>query len=237
MCPPFFPRRFDSVPPAFLRAGRQVGAASQAPDQTPLARRMAPLAVAVWALAAAPLATARPIRLSAGPALSSRAALAARPVPNVPVASPSPPSVASAVKRLAMRDASRCMDELCDIQAHSLSERLTEGAAKLSYFLQTREPLVRWAAHTWAQHHLPSVAPALRQPPELTLGSALKHIGPWHLTRTAFVSAPGRVVKVLLRCCVLWANRLLPTEAARRRRRRVLAPTLMDIASAYDALR
>ena len=135
----------------------------------------------------------------------------------------------------------RCVrvPQLCDLEAHGLSGRLEEGMEKLRGWAQSRQLLVRWGANKWAEHHLLPHVPHLRPfaEPELTLRSALAPIEPWHLTRNVLRSAPGKVIALFWQFCLLWAARSLPLPArVSRRRRRLLAPTLMELASAYDVL-
>ena len=171
------------------------------------------------------------------------------PLPSQPP--PERPSIATAVQRLASTDASRCWtscrDELCGVDADSGLVRLHAGFGKATQWLKSRELIIRWAALNWAEHHivphlpsatLPVPVPPLRVPAKPTLVEALAPIGPWHLTRNAFRVSPGRTLKALARLLWLQVSRhVLPKEVALRRRRRALAPTLHELASAYAALR
>lgn len=160
---------------------------------------------------------------------------------------PAPPpraTVAHAVQRLAVSDASRCWGELCDLEGDTAQDCLFGGVVKLEMWMKSREPILRWATNLWVQHHLLPVLPAgakarmPQQSQELTLFGALAPIGPWQLTRVAFRTSPRKVVAVLAQFAQMWVSRLLlPAEVARQRRRRALAPTLMELAAAYDALR
>ena len=52
------------------------------------------------------------------------------------------------------------------------------------------------------------------------------------------LAAPGRTVLLLLNFCWIWASRhVLPKEKVHAHRKKALAPTLIDLAAAYDCLR
>ena len=155
------------------------------------------------------------------------------------------PSVALAVQRLAFSDASRCLDDLCYCEARGLSGRLEERFEKMQTWVTSRELLVRWAVSRWAEHHvrtikLPPLLTLLLRPPagQLTLTKALAPVQPWRLTRAGLRASPAKTLAILWQFCLLWVSKcLLPADVAQARRRRQLAPTLMELATAYDALR
>ena len=169
-------------------------------------------------------------------------------LPYLPLSqAPSSPSVARAVQRLAVLDALRAVDELCEVEGTCVQDRLSVGATKLAAWLESRELIIRWAVNKWTTHHflplLPDIAKAhiprrTTTEPGLTLGRALAPIGPWTLARMALRTSPRKAIWICRQFLSMWASRLLlPAEVARQRRERKLAPTLMELAAAYDALR
>lgn len=154
----------------------------------------------------------------------------------------SPPTISLAVQKLAVADMGRCYDELCDLEgygANGLSGRLEEAAEKFHSFVTARQPIMQWAAQQWLRHHVAPHLPvdiAPSEPAPLSLRSALAPMQPWSITAKAFKTDPRKTVALAWRFVVLWMGRRVPM-LKQRRHRCTLAPTLLELASAYSALR
>lgn len=181
--------------------------------------------------------------LMAASLLLSSASFLTRPPAYLPPPRAQLPSSASAVQRLAISDASRCYNELCNVEAEGL-HAVEEGIVKAHAFIRSRTPLISWATSMWVDNHVrPNLPPVVAgwlyprgRPETITLRNALKPISVVQLTRSCLVAAPGRTIAVLWELSMLWASRRLqlPGSLARRQLRRDRA--LERLASAYEAM-
>ena len=163
-----------------------------------------------------------------------------------------PSQLAVAIHSLVKTDATRCFGclESCDVESPvGLIGQIEQNFERTRQWAITREPILRWAASFWVETHLyplelpPHLYPLGPMPmpmpfeSSVSLGDALAPIQPKTIARDAFFVKPFRTVKLCWSLLTLWMKgKILPSDKARRHRRRKLAPIMNEIASTYSEL-
>ena len=160
------------------------------------------------------------------------------------------------VQKFITADAARCATDLRTVRSRGISGQLEERISKTHAWMQSRSLIVRWGVEQlvceqfalnqlehFAINHitpfmpfgfLPEVLSSVKSPPaRLTLRAAIKPLGPWALTRHAFVAAPGRTMKLLWK--FTWLGLTTPFNKSEKRRR-IRRALLADLAATYELL-
>lgn len=145
--------------------------------------------------------------------------------------------MAAAVQKLALSDATRCLDE-CLLapsccQNGDVVGMIGERYNKALHWTETRAPIAHWALRRWleTQLQLPEATPF--QQSSITLVDALAPLKTRNIYRKALLVKPITSMKIGWRLVWMWISRKWQPQEQRRRQ---LEPLMKDIAIAYDEL-
>jgi hypothetical protein len=140
----------------------------------------------------------------------------------------------AAIQRLVVSDIGRGLSSLEELEASCTLGRVEECHKKLTIWVDTRMPLVQWAASRWLSCHL-GVECSVEK--SLTFRSAIVPLQPWRQYRKAIVAAPLRAITMAWLCCCLWVYRAVSAASfAQERHRKILPQIINDVAVAYDRI-
>ena len=145
--------------------------------------------------------------------------------------------MAAAVQKLALSDATRCLDE-CLLapsccQNGDVVGMIGERYNKALHWTETRAPIAHWALRRWleTQLQLPEATPF--QQSSITLVDALAPLKTRNIYRKALLVKPITSMKIGWRLVWMLISRKWQPQEQRRRQ---LEPLMKDIAIAYDEL-
>lgn len=145
-----------------------------------------------------------------------------------------PPPMLTAVRRLVVNDANRCLASLHTVdECRGVTARLETAQQRASRWMDSRTPIIQWAARRWIDWCVSEGLGLECRIGErsLTLSSALAPIQPWRLCREVGAVAPLRVLAITWECLLLWLLRTVLKQPPGPRR---LHKVLDGITSAHE---